>query len=370
MRNFLLLFLFSISISLTSQVTIGSHLEPIQGALLDLKQFLPNENNATATKGLQLPRVELKSLRGNLSESLGLNETTDNLAHIGLTVYNMEDSICPLFPSGVYTWNGSQWNSLYGKGVKSLYSYTENVDGIGILTDYEGNQYTTKRFIGTVDTTAYNKGTVDTTVYNKVWMTQNLRSLKTAEGVWINCPGGIYFNPALHNGSKIVKVVREIPEGKIDPYYYIDSLRKEQSYKEYVEEYGLYYSTLAKDKACPEGWHLPTKAEWVDLFAVMGSNFINEMRKNPGEIYGPVGYDLSSSYVAKWGETATPNGFNMLPNGYVYTPTSGNQGSGFAQTANYWASDARFGVGRDNTTITYQGTAGDFHVAIRCVKND
>lgn len=361
MRNYFLLFLFSISIGLTSQVTIGSHLEPNQGALLDLKQFLPNENNTTATKGLQLPRVELKRLNGNLSESLGLTEEIESLEHIGLAVYNIADSVCPLFPSGVYVWSGSKWNNLYGEGDKSLYSYTESVDGsgTGVLTDYEGNQYTTKRF----------KGVVNDTLYNKVWMTQNLRSLKTADGVWINCPGGIYFNPALYEGSDIVKVVREIPKGDFGPYYHMGSLIEKQCYKEYVEEYGLYYSTLAKDKACPEGWRLPTKAEWMGLFAVMGANFMNEMRKNPGEMYGPAGYAPPSGYVAKWGETATPNGFNMLPNGYVETPTSGNKGAGFAQTANYWASDARFGVARDNTAITYRGTAGDFHVAIRCVKN-
>lgn len=226
MRISLLLFLLYFSISSISQVTIGSHLEPNQGALLDLKQFLPDESNATATKGLQLPRVELKKISGDLSESLGLSEAIVGAAHIGLTVYNIADAVCPLFPSGVYTWNGSQWDNLYGEGVKSLYSYTENRDGsgTGILTDYEGNEYTTKRFTGTVNGVAY----------NKVWMTQNLRSLKNANGEWISCPGGIPLNPAFHiypTSIPSILVTTEIPEGTVETYTYRGVLKEGQSYK-------------------------------------------------------------------------------------------------------------------------------------------
>lgn len=366
MRIILLLFLFSLSLSLASQVTIGSHIEPIEGALLELKEFLPNENNATATKGLQLPRVELKKKSGDLSESLGLSEATVGADHIGLTIYNIADAVCPLFPSGVYTWNGSQWDNLYGEGVKSLYSYTENGDGsgTGILTDYEGNKYGTKRFTGTVNGLAY----------NKVWMTQNLRSLKNANGDWISCPGGVPLNPAFHinpASRPSILVTTEIPEGTVETYTYRGVLKEGQSYKSFSEDFGLFYTQEQRNSVCPEGWHLPTQAEWQDLFAVMGDNAVNKMKAYPGEKFGPVGYLPNEAQVRVWGTyTEETNGFNLLPAGYTETPVNDYKGHSFAQSAQIWAADARFGIGYSSTNIQFAASGTDLYLSIRCVKND
>lgn len=366
MRNILFLFFLScFSIYLNSQVTIGSNLEPIKGAILDLKQFLPNENNETSNKGLLLPRVELKKLKGDLSMSLGLTKTIDGTSHIGLMVYNIPNLECPLLHLGAYTWNGYSWDFIGSDNPnKNHSSYDEKKDGTGILTDYEGNQYTTKRF----------KDTVNVTSYNKVWMTQNLRSLKDANGEWINCPGGVPLNPAFHIDSisrPSILVTTKIPEGTVEAYTYRGKSKENQLYKDFSVEFGLFYTQEQRNSVCPEGWHLPTQAEWQGLLAVMGDNAVNKMKAYPGEKFGPVGYLPDGVLVRTWGTfTEETNGFNLLPAGYVETPANGYKGHNFAQSAQLWAADARLGIGYSSTSIQFSTSNTGLYLSIRCVKND
>jgi hypothetical protein len=97
---------------LHGQVTIGAGLEPVKGALLDLKEKDSN-GDVTATKGLNLPRVNLTvltKLTGGPSGSPVITDVTDaepdKSTHIGLTVYNV--GYCP----GVYVWTGTEWIKL------------------------------------------------------------------------------------------------------------------------------------------------------------------------------------------------------------------------------------------------------------------
>jgi uncharacterized protein (TIGR02145 family) len=96
-----------------SQVTIGSGIEPVGGALLDLKEKTPSDpttDNATATKGLMLPRVnltDLSRLSGGPDGSPAITGVTENpddhSKHTGLTVYHIGTCL------GVYVWTGSEW---------------------------------------------------------------------------------------------------------------------------------------------------------------------------------------------------------------------------------------------------------------------
>ncbi|MFV0312423.1 MAG: hypothetical protein ACK5KN_12365 [Dysgonomonas sp.] len=97
---------------LHGQVTIGAGLEPVKGALLDLKEKDSN-GDVTATKGLNLPRVNLTvltKLTGGPSGSPVITDVTDaepdKSTHIGLTIYNV--GYCP----GVYVWTGTEWIKL------------------------------------------------------------------------------------------------------------------------------------------------------------------------------------------------------------------------------------------------------------------
>lgn len=125
--------LFLHCLSGTAQVTIGSDNLPVAGALLDLKEQSPNSLNATATKGLGLPRVNLKKLRpttpAQLSASIGNTGDWDLEAHIGLTIYN-SDPTC--YPAGIYVWNGEKW-ILLGNSQVQVTDYESDVEALKLF---------------------------------------------------------------------------------------------------------------------------------------------------------------------------------------------------------------------------------------------
>lgn len=114
---------------LSAQVTIGSKIAPVSGALLDLKE---SGDMISANKGLILPRVELSN--GNLllpmfdevdndtyiKDGERFNLSEENLLHSGLLVYNTTE--CKLYGKGLYVWTGIEWSSLTAKtpiGIKT-----------------------------------------------------------------------------------------------------------------------------------------------------------------------------------------------------------------------------------------------------------
>lgn len=111
LKTVFLSFVLSTTTLLNAQVTIGSLDKPIDGALLDLKE------SGTTTKGLSLPRVELKEI-DKLIMGTTIIKNEDNGGdqyekHTGLIVFNVseESPFCP----GLYVWNGAQWDNLMGK---------------------------------------------------------------------------------------------------------------------------------------------------------------------------------------------------------------------------------------------------------------
>lgn len=107
-----------------AQVTIGSGLEPVQGALLDLKEKDDPSGGVTSEKGLNLSRVRLTD-RNNLypmfetAPGSGIANSDYNASdkkaaqdaiHTGLTVYNVNEANG--FVKCVYVWVGNKWVSL------------------------------------------------------------------------------------------------------------------------------------------------------------------------------------------------------------------------------------------------------------------
>lgn len=107
-----------------AQVTIGSGLEPVQGALLDLKEKDDPSGGVTSEKGLNLSRVRLTD-RNNLypmfetAPGSGIANSDYNASdkkaaqdaiHTGLTVYNVNEANG--FVKCVYVWVGNKWISL------------------------------------------------------------------------------------------------------------------------------------------------------------------------------------------------------------------------------------------------------------------
>lgn len=154
-----------------------------------------------------------------------------------------------------------------------------------MVTDYDGNIYSTVQ------------------IGNQVWTVENFR--------------GTHYNDGM-----------EIPE-VIDPNEWCDLTSGARCYydndsEQYAEKYGALYNWFAvyTGKLAPEGWHVPTVAEWMELKKYLiangyhydGSTRGNEIGKSlaaktdwrPSTYEGDVGNDMPSNN--RTGFTAFPGG--------------------------------------------------------------
>lgn len=117
-----LLFFSVISVALVAQVTIGSSLAPVDGALLDLKERASeNSDNSNSNRGLLLPRVKLNSATDILFNA------GEEALHTGLTVYHMgSQNLC----AGVYVWDSSKWNRVMNPCTILTECGTSNLNGV------------------------------------------------------------------------------------------------------------------------------------------------------------------------------------------------------------------------------------------------
>ncbi|NDV67587.1 FISUMP domain-containing protein [Dysgonomonas sp. 25] len=129
--------LFTATVSLQGQVTIGSGGKPVDGALLELKM------DGNTTKGLAMPRVSLTDtdkLFPMFDGISGINYTqgsktydkaTEDANHAGLVVYNTTN--CDgKFTKGIYLWNGDQWIQILNKEILATPSFSVT----GIANDF------------------------------------------------------------------------------------------------------------------------------------------------------------------------------------------------------------------------------------------
>jgi hypothetical protein len=102
---------------LKAQVTIGSALDPQEGAILDLKETEMREDNTNASKGILFPKV---ALDGYDELTPLFEETTEPQATAltGVMVYNVSPSANGL-DIGLHVWNGSEWIPLKGGNTTS-----------------------------------------------------------------------------------------------------------------------------------------------------------------------------------------------------------------------------------------------------------
>jgi hypothetical protein len=125
------------------QVTVGSSQPPVEGALLDIKEFDPDDpndpkpDNTTAKKGLLMPRVNLSKKdqlypmfestttpgTANADYNDGTKKSDQDKKHTGLVVYNVKPVPTEGLDVGVHSWDGSQWVAVKsGGGSGTAYS--------------------------------------------------------------------------------------------------------------------------------------------------------------------------------------------------------------------------------------------------------
>lgn len=129
-------------------------------------------------------------------------------------------------------------------------------------------------------------------------------------------------------------------EGSISkPDYYVygfkeNNVRKAKATVNY-NEYGVLYNWEAARTSCPDGWRLPTDAEWRILEKSLGMS-TEETRQEGWRHSGDVGCRLKEAGTDHWRTASQDMGnltaFNARPGGYAPVAASGLDGgkSGFA----------------------------------------
>jgi len=186
----------------------------------------------------------------------------------------------------------------------------------------------------------------------QTWMTRNLAYLPTV-------------NPSsMGSGSS--------------PYYYVygyegnsteDAIAMDYMYN----DYGVLYNLEAAKTACPEGWHLPSDAEWKTLEMYCGMSAL-EIDAQDLRYSGRVGRKLKSTkgwnknYLdGSSGNGDNSSGFNVLPGG------SRDNSPGFlyqGDVANFWSSDAWVrSMSSDGDGVLRSSAFYGNGFSVRCIKN-
>jgi len=142
--------------------------------------------------------------------------------------------------------------------------------------------------------------------------------------------------------------------------------------------YGCLYDWETALEACPEGWHLPSDEEWMELESFLGMEndelYNIHWRGYSNGMYGKLGigtdeWNFSSQYATnESGFTALPGGSRIFDNrlsfanpgydAYFWTSTIHNEFPSYAYFRHLGAS----GIFRDNINK-------NFGFSLRCLKN-
>ena len=216
--------------------------------------------------------------------------------------------------------------------------------GVSSVQDYDGNYYNTVQ------------------IGEQCWLKENMKSLHYADGV------------AIPDGSLLAA-------SGSNPYYYYPG-----NDANYAAQYGLLYNWSAAlnnleassenpsgvQGICPNGWHVPSNAEWQQL-----TDYVNGITAY--QCSGQNGYIAKAmSAVADWNPnstTCTPGnnipqnntvGFAAMPAGYM------SQNSSFSNSANFWSTSlAYLNISGGSPEVVLSSTnTREEGLSVRCLKND
>ncbi len=174
------------------------------------------------------------------------------------------------------------------------------------VTDIDGNEYVT------------------VVIGNQEWMAENLRVTRYNNGD--NIPTGL-SNTNWKNTTEGAYAIYD------HNAYWTDGIN---SPEEMVEAYGKLYNWYAVDDPrglCPEGWHVPSDAEWTELVNYVVSQGYPNVYDNPNgagnalkscrQVGSPLGGDCDTSEHPRWSSYQTyyhygfdEFGFSALPGGH------------------------------------------------------
>ncbi|RLD29647.1 MAG: hypothetical protein DRI70_02135 [Bacteroidetes bacterium] len=203
------------------------------------------------------------------------------------------------------------------------------------LTDIDGNEYAT------------------TVIGNQLWMVENLKTTHYSDGKpipnitdplsWINLTTGAYC------------------------WYNKDSAQ-------YADTYGALYNWYAVSDSrnlCPDGWHMPSDAEWATLVLFIDSTAIDSIVEESviaGNILkSTIGWNSDGNGTDSVGFTALPGGYCARLDGLFY---------GNGDRGHWWTISESTTTDAWDRNIYYYDSSisrGSYHKAgglsIRCVKD-
>lgn len=158
------------------------------------------------------------------------------------------------------------------------------------------------------------------------------------------------------------------------------------------EVFGRFYSYEEALTACPEGWRLPTNADWNALAASIGAGVPSESTGEIGDIAAKIMGDVMFNGEEMWkyskpvGEISNTSALAVIPAGYVNLGTKAANGTypdavfyGLYEYAAFWTADEVEG----NPSLAYyrlltwnqpylaaaKGVKTSFGASVRCVKD-
>ena len=142
--------------------------------------------------------------------------------------------------------------------------------------------------------------------------------------------------------------------------------------------FGQYYTWEEASTACPEGWRLPTDAEWKALASISGTPSENS-EDIPGAAASLMG-DLSFNGEKMWEywpavKITDATGITALPLGYAISTTTTSSFTGLGDYAVFWTADKeddaavyRYIYQDNNTFFRGVGDTFSFRASVRCVR--
>lgn len=241
-----------------------------------------------------------------------------------------------------YWWNYNSFNDAGGyfrllswESSGEGYGYAVNQSGMaircvltkfGTVTDYEGNDYKTLQ------------------IGSQEWMVENLQSTK------------------YNNGTSIPYIIEDIEWNDLSTPAYCWYLNDPVSYR---ATYGALYNwyAVSTGNLCPTGWHVPIRADWLDLIDYLGGDFAYDKLKSTTEWT----YFQATNGTNDSGFNAYPGGYRNVPYGgyYLDMGADGNWWSAESYDANtVWS----LGIGYASFGVTTTNAKGSGY-SVRCIKN-
>ncbi|MBO4670693.1 MAG: fibrobacter succinogenes major paralogous domain-containing protein [Bacteroidales bacterium] len=142
---------------------------------------------------------------------------------------------------------------------------------------------------------------------------------------------------------------------------------------------GGFYTWEEARHACPEGWRLPSEADWIALLKASGApDSLQPLEESPcgaGKLMANASFNGTMMWDYYRGVSITDASISVLPAGFALVGASGYEYAGYGSYAALWTSDEFEGKGvyryiNEQSDCVYVGLADKtrFAASVRCVR--